>query len=161
MLTLLACIHIRIPRAISHSSEYNLQWLPMNCSRILWNTTGGLICPKRCSSQRSVPLPALPLGLVGPLQPHVSASVPTEFGKVVGRSLWIQRRRASQNSLQSGGSARVSVASDKMITGRVVPSNTSNRILMSKAPQKTQHLCNHVLYSPMAKVRPNYETVLL
>ena len=34
------------------------------------------------------PLPVLPLGLVGPLQPYVSASVPAESGKVVSRHLW-------------------------------------------------------------------------
>ena len=32
---------------------------------------------------------------------------------------------------------------------------------MSKAPQKTKHVCNHVLYTPIAELRHNYETVLL
>ena len=58
------------------------------------------------------PLPTLPLGLVGPIQPHVSASVPVESGKVVGRRLWAQRLIASRNSLQSGVSVRVLVESD-------------------------------------------------
>ena len=103
---------------------------------------------RKMLKSKKLPLPALPLGLVGPLQPHVSASVPAESGKVVGRSLWAQRCRASRNFLQSGVSVRVSVESDNMIAGCVVPSNASNRILMSKAPQKTQHVCDHVLYTP-------------
>ena len=106
------------------------------------------------------PLPALPLGLAGSLQPPVSVSVPAESGKLVGRSLWAQRRRASRNSLQSGMSVRVSVDSDKMMARCVVPHNTSNKILMSKSPQKTKHVCSHVLYTPMAELRRNYETVL-
>ena len=115
---------------------------------------------RKMLKSKKCPLPALPLGLVGPLQPHVSASVPAESGKVVGRSLWAQRRRASRNSLQSGVSVRVSVESDRVVEGRAVPSNASNRILMSKTPQKTKNMCNYVLYTPVAELKHNYETVL-
>ena len=95
------------------------------------------------------PLPTLPLGLVGPIQPLVSASVPVESGKVVGRHLWAQRHIASRISVQSGVSAYVPVESDKVIEGRVVPSNASNRLLLSKTHQRTKHVCNPVLYTPM------------
>ena len=54
----------------------------------------------------------------------------------------------------------VSVESDKVIEGPVAPSNANHRLLMSKAPQKTKHVCNYVLYTPMAELRRNYETVL-
>ena len=65
MLTLLACIHIRIPRAIPHSSV----WSTMAPSELFQVT-------------------ALPLGLAESLQPPVSVSVPSGSGKLVGRSLW-------------------------------------------------------------------------
>ena len=63
------------------------------------------------------PLPTLPLGLVGPIQPHVPASVPVESGKVVGRRLWAQRHVASSEvngkPVQPGVSVGVPVESDK------------------------------------------------
>ena len=31
---------------------------------------------------------------------------------------------------------------------------------MSRTPKNTKHVCNHVLYTPMAELRCNYETVL-
>ena len=137
MLTLVACKHIRIPRAISHSSVQSTM-----APNELFRPT------------------ALPLGLAGSLQPPVSVSVPAGSGKLVGRSLWAQRRRASRNSLQSGVSVRVSSDSDGMIARCGVSQDTSNKVLMPESPQKTKHACNHVLYTPMAEMRCNYETVL-
>ena len=122
------------------------------------NLTRKMLKLKRC------PLPTLPLSLVGPIQPVVSANVPVESGKVVGRCLWAKRRVASSEvndrPVQPGVSVDVPVESNKVIEGRVAPSKANNRLLMSKTPKKTKHVCNHVLYTPMAELRRNYETVL-
>ena len=137
MLTLLACIHIRIPRAIPHSSVQST----MAPSELFQAT-------------------ALPRDLAKSLQPPVSVSVPAGSGKLVGRSLWAHRQRASRNSLQSGVSVRVSSDSNKVIVRRGISQDTSNKVLMPESPQKTKHTCNHVLYTPMAEMRCNYKTVL-
>ena len=47
-----------------------------------------------------------------------------------------------------------------MIRRRVASSKANNRLQMSKKPKNTKHMCNHVLYTPMAELRRNYETVL-
>ena len=62
--------------------------------------------------------------------------------------------------MQSGVSIRVSSDSDEMIARHRVSQDTSNKVLMPESPQKTKHACNHVLYTPMAEMRRNYETVL-
>ena len=137
MLTLLPCIHIRIPRAIPHSSVQST----MAPSELFQAT-------------------ASPRFLAEHLQPPVLVSVPAGSGKLVGRSLGAHRQRASRNSLQSGVSVRVSSDSDEVIAGRGVSQDTSNKVLMPESLQKTKHVSNHVLYTPMAEMRRNYETVL-
>ena len=62
--------------------------------------------------------------------------------------------------MQSGMPANVPVKSGKVIGRRVSPSKANNRLQVSKKPRNTKHKCNHVLYTPMAEVRRNYETVL-
>ena len=56
--------------------------------------------------------------------------------------------------------ANVPLKSGKVIRRRVAPSKANNRLRMSKKPKNTEHMCNHVLYTPMAELRRNYETVL-
>ena len=62
--------------------------------------------------------------------------------------------------VQSGMPATVPVESGTVIGRRVSPSKANNRLQVSKKPRNTKHNCNHVLYTPMAEVRQNYETVL-
>ena len=64
MLTLPACIHIKIPRAIPHSSVQ-----PTMAPSTLFQTTDS------------------PRNLTGPLQSPVSENVPADSGKLVGRRL--------------------------------------------------------------------------
>ena len=139
MSTLLACIHIRIPRAIPHSSVQ-----PTMAPSTLFQTS---------TSPRS---------LTEPLQSPVSENVPAGSGKLVGRSLWAhqQRERASRSFLQSGVSDYVSSDSDDLITRRWFSQNTSSNVLMPESPQETNHSCNQVLYIPPAELRRNYEIVL-
>ena len=63
--------------------------------------------------------------------------------------------------MQSGVPANVPVESGKVIRRCVASSKANNRLWMSKKPKNTKHVCNHVLYTPMAELRCNYETVLL
>ena len=62
--------------------------------------------------------------------------------------------------MQSGVSGYISSESDKLIARREISQDTSNRVLMPESPQETNHSCNHVLYTPPAELRRNYETVL-
>ena len=50
--------------------------------------------------------------------------------------------------------------SGKVTKGCVSPSKANNRLRMFRTPKNTKHVCNHVLYTPMAGLRRNYETVL-
>ena len=118
MLTLPACIHIRIPRAIPHSS----------------------VQPTMARSKSFQPS-ASSRSLTESLQPSVSQNVPTDSGKLIGRSLWAhqQREEASRRSLQSEASG--------------CDSSNSNDLLC-------RHLHDNVLYTPPAELRRNYETLL-
>ena len=62
--------------------------------------------------------------------------------------------------MQSGVSDYISSESDKLIARREISQDTSNNVLMPESPQETKHTCNHVLYTPPAELRRNYETVL-
>ena len=62
--------------------------------------------------------------------------------------------------MQSGVPANVPVESDKVIRRCVTPNKANKRLRVSKSPKNTKHMCNHVLYTPMAEVRRNYETML-
>ena len=134
------------------------------------------------------PLPTLPLMSVRLVQPSVPANVPVESGKVIGRCVApseannrpvqpgvsanvpvesdkVIRRRvapseASNRPVQPGVPNNVCVESSKVMRGQVAPSKANNRLWMSRTPKNTKHVCNHVLYTPMAKLRRNYETVL-
>ena len=66
----------------------------------------------------------------------------------------------SVGPVQSGVPAKAPVESGKVIRRHVAPSKANNRLQMSKKPKNTKHMCNHVLYTPMAELRRNYETVL-
>ena len=66
----------------------------------------------------------------------------------------------SRRPVQSGTPANVPVESGRVIRKCVSPSKANNRLWVSKKPKNTKHKCNHVLYTPMAEVRQNYETVL-
>ena len=66
----------------------------------------------------------------------------------------------SVGPVQSGVPANAPVESGKVIRRHVASSKANNRLRMSKKPKNTKHMCNHVLYTPMAEFRRNYETVL-
>ena len=57
-------------------------------------------------------------------------------------------------------STNVPIKSVKVIRRRVVPHGANKRLHMSRNHKDTQHMCNHALYTPMAELRRNYETVL-
>ena len=67
----------------------------------------------------------------------------------------------STKPVHSDMPAHVPVESGKVIRRHVAPSKANNRLRMSKKPKNTKHMCNHVLYTPMAELRRNYEMVLL
>ena len=67
----------------------------------------------------------------------------------------------SVGPVQPGVPANVPVKSGKVIRRRVAPSKANDRLRMSRTPKNTKHVCNHVLYTPMAELRCNYETMLL
>ena len=103
-----------------------------------------------------------PRSLTEPLQSSVSENVPTGSSKLVGRSLWAHRQReeASRRFLQSGVSDYVSSDLNDLITRHGFSQDTSSNVLIPESPQEARHLSNHVLYTPPAKLRRNYETLL-
>ena len=104
------------------------------------------------------PLPTLPLRSVGPMLPSVPPKVLFESGKAIGRH--VAPSEASNRLVQPGVPADALVESGKVTKGCVAPSKANNRLRMSRTPKNTKHVCNHVLYTPMAELRRNYETVL-
>ena len=103
-----------------------------------------------------------PRNLAEPLQSSMSENVPAGSGKLVGRSLWAHRQReaASRRSLQSGVSDSAPSDSDDIITRCEFSLDTYSNVLRPKFPQETRHISNHVLYTPPAELRWNYETLL-
>ena len=86
------------------------------------------------------------------------ANVPVKSSKVMRRP--VAPGEASNRPVQPGVSANVPVESNKVTRRCVAPSKTNNRLQVSRTPKNTKHVCNHVLYTPMAELRRNYEMVL-
>ena len=63
-------------------------------------------------------------------------------------------------SMQAGEPARAPVGSGKVIKRHVAPSKANNRLRLSKKPKNFKLMSDHVLDTPMAKLRRNYEVVL-
>ena len=139
MLTLPAHIHIRIPRAIPHSSVR-----PTMARSALFQSSA--------SSQ----------SLTESLQPPVSENVPTDSGKLIGRSLWAhqQRKETSRRSLKSGASGYDSSDSNDLITRHRFLKDTRTNVQITGFLQETRHIFDHVRYTPPAELRRNYETLL-
>ena len=66
----------------------------------------------------------------------------------------------SVGPLHPGVSTDVPVESVKVMRGHGVSSRASKKLRVSRKPKNTKNVCNHALYTPMAKLRLNYETVL-
>ena len=63
-------------------------------------------------------------------------------------------------SMQAGEPARAPVGSGKVIKRHVAPSKANNRLRWSKKPKNFKLMSDHVLDTPMAELRRNYEVVL-
>ena len=63
-------------------------------------------------------------------------------------------------SMQAGEPARAPVGSGKVIKRHVAPSKANNRLRLSKKPKNFKLMSDHVLDTPMAELRRNYEVVL-
>ena len=66
----------------------------------------------------------------------------------------------SRRPVQSRMPATVPVESGRVRRRRVSSSKAHNKPGVSEKPNNTKHKCNHALYTPMAEVRRNYETLL-